>query len=318
MIRQSSHKIYFSMRQFLSKKLGSFPRVKMFLGLGFFEPFQYTINSLNSQEQFHTNLAPDKVQRIGQQDLADKKSRTLYVLGSGPSISSLTPQHFKAIAAADSLGFNFWIHHWFVPNYYLLQIPKNIDAKNELIRLIEEKRDEYLNCHVFLRGDHNRTAKKDLRRILEFGFGKMPMRHIPEFPISPESSIPVESQLRFLDNLGMLEKGRISKYVPKPAGTLGLGISLALQMGYDNIVLLGVDMKDTRHFFDGPQEKTTRRRVKSLLLPTKGTFMDKGFGASHKDWIIGLSKYLNVEKGTKIWLGTDGSSLSGELDRWEW
>lgn len=305
-------------KNFLSRRLGRYPRVKMFLGLGFFEPFQYTVNSLNGQEDAFSKIPREKLRRVDNSITKEKHSDTLFVLGSGPSINSLSKEQFQKVSLADSMGFNFWMYHWFVPDFYILQMPRKLPYRSALRTLMSQKSKEYASCRVFLRGDYFRTENNELHSIAETPFGKKPYLHLPEFPISPDSSIPVNNQLRFLDNLGILDKGKISRYVPKPAGTLGLCISLALQMGYDNIVLLGVDMKDTRHFFDGPQENTTRRRVRSLLLPTKGTFMDKGFGASHKDWIIGLTKYLDAEKGTKIWLGTDGSSLSGEIDRWEW
>ena len=307
-----------SIKDFLKKKLGSYPRIKMILGLGFYEPFQYTINSLNFQEEFHSNLPAEQIQRLNHKDLQTKKSETLFILGGGPSISSLTEKNFKAIADSDSMGFNHWMQHRFVPNYYLLQIDEDAESREEMIRAIKEKRQEYQSCNVYLRGDHNRLWPEIVNEILDLGFGRRPMKHLPEFPISPESSISVESQIKFLDNLGILNSGEISRYVPKPAGTVGLCICLGLQLGYENIVLLGVDMNDQNYFFDRTGHRGVRARIRSWLLPKKGTFLDKGFGSSHREWIIGLAKYFESKKGVKVWLGTDGSSLSGELDDWQW
>lgn len=305
-------------RNVMTKKLSRYPRIKMFLGLGFFEPFQYTINSLNSQEEFYSGLYDKSFRRINQDDTVTGENRTLYILGSGPSVASLTEKHFNTISESDSMGFNFWMHHWFVPDYYVLQIPREPSQDERLSDLIKQKSQNYASCKVFLRGDHAHESSYSLKLALDGRFGGEPLIHLPEFPMTSDSSIPVESQLRFLDNLKFAEKGSTSSFVPKPAGTLGLCIFLGLQMGYDNIILLGVDMNDTNHFFQEPKPESLGKRLRKKFLPSKGTFMDKSFGTSHKDWIIGIARFLESEKGAKVWLGTEGSALSGHLDQWKW
>ena len=58
------------------------------------------------------------VPRLTEVDLHTyKRSDTLIVLGSGASINDISPERWKAIARHDSVGFNFWPIHPFVPTY---------------------------------------------------------------------------------------------------------------------------------------------------------------------------------------------------------
>src|SRR4051812_26800845 len=52
---------------------------------------------------------------------AYKQSDTLFVLGSGSSINQISAERWSGIAAHDTLGFNFWLYHPFVPRFYFFE-----------------------------------------------------------------------------------------------------------------------------------------------------------------------------------------------------
>src|SRR5205085_6794487 len=59
---------------------------------------------------------------LGNLDLSQlKTSDTLFILGSGPSINAISPDRWEAIARSDSIGFNFWLYHPFVPKIYFFE-----------------------------------------------------------------------------------------------------------------------------------------------------------------------------------------------------
>ena len=47
-----------------------------------------------------------------------KRSDTLFVLASGTSINQIPPARWKVIDQHDSVGFNYWPIHSFVPTMY--------------------------------------------------------------------------------------------------------------------------------------------------------------------------------------------------------
>src|SRR5271155_5733125 len=50
-----------------------------------------------------------------------KRSDTLFILASGSSINKISPARWDMIAQHDSIGFNFWPIHPFVPNMYFVE-----------------------------------------------------------------------------------------------------------------------------------------------------------------------------------------------------
>lgn len=52
---------------------------------------------------------------------ANKKSHRVFILGSGASINLMSAAVWEDIYASDSIGFNFWLVHNFVPSLYVCE-----------------------------------------------------------------------------------------------------------------------------------------------------------------------------------------------------
>jgi hypothetical protein len=73
-------------------------------------------------------IAKNGLQALSKLDVSQyKTSDTLYILGSGISIMDLNQEQWNVISSHDSIGFNSWMHHPFVPTYYCMETP----MKNE-------------------------------------------------------------------------------------------------------------------------------------------------------------------------------------------
>jgi hypothetical protein len=82
----------------------------------------YTVDELNGIYVANSNFVQIGLGSIFNEDFKYKKtSDTLYILGSGPSINHLSSKCFSLIKEADSIGFNFWFAHEFVPSFYCFQ-----------------------------------------------------------------------------------------------------------------------------------------------------------------------------------------------------
>ena len=78
---------------------------------------------------------------LDQLDLsAVKTSDTIFILGSGPSINGISPERWTQIAKHDSVGFNFWPFHPFVPRMYFFEsIPYDLTdpgRESEVYRIV--------------------------------------------------------------------------------------------------------------------------------------------------------------------------------------
>ena len=74
---------------------------------------------------------------------ARKGSDTLYVLGSGASVGRLTRADFDAIAAADSIGLNFWLLHDFVPDFYQFEVAVEPERRDTFDAMLTRKAADY-------------------------------------------------------------------------------------------------------------------------------------------------------------------------------
>ena len=80
-------------------------------------------------------------------DLAKwKRSDFLFILGSGASINRISPERWKSIAQHDTIGFNFWPFHPFVPGMYFFEaIRTNTYAGKVFSEIARRRAAEYAN-----------------------------------------------------------------------------------------------------------------------------------------------------------------------------
>lgn len=174
------------------------------------------------------------------QDL--KKSDTLYVLGAGPSVNWLTADDWKVVAAADSIGTNWFLCHPFTPTYYQVEFWE-IYVKQWL--------SYYDNKHsgqkppVIINFPHAQEAK-----ILD-DLMVRPDSHQQYFTYPVRYKGTEKSKLKPLFKFhGQMNRHLGLGSLIHHGGSLSAAVSFGLLAGYKKIVLIGVDLNITGHFYD--------------------------------------------------------------------
>lgn len=248
--------------------------------------FEYTVKELVGMWE-NSNWAVKKWhgQVLSDDILKYKKSDTIFILGSGPSINDITEQQWNVIANHDSIGFNWWFVHDFVPSFYMFQ-----SAHDKMLNILRDKHQQYENVPFLLRGSAFASGKfnfsDDRMNLLKSN----PVYFVNEYPIASTCAIDPVLLIRYVEALGYMTCGRISRFVPKWRGTLGLLISLGYQLGYKNIVLCGMDMHSSDHFWDYPPYSSLRSKYE---LPEPGKSNIKTF-TDHKWSPNTVPKYINT------------------------
>lgn len=177
-----------------------------------------------------------------------RTSDTLFILWSAPSINDLSSRQWTVIGRHDSIGFNSWALHDFVPNFYFAQhFPDQVTE-----RLLS---DDYLTQIVLL-GDNIARAGLETAGLRSFLTRISPGRtwYLPELPVSEAfvgaSAVEV---LQFLRAIGLWEHGHVPRIAPKFRSTIGLAASFGYAMGYRSIVVCGSDPLTPGHFWDERQ-----------------------------------------------------------------
>ncbi len=187
---------------------------------------------------------------LDQVDLLNiKSSDTLFVLGSGPSINRISSQRWRTIAAHDTLGFNFWLYHSFVPKFYFFEsIEKRVSPKAF---------DSYLTLASSRAADYEGTVKiaMEFHRPTTQTFENLPPAFKKDVFAVHKVEAPARNEAEFARALQYLRRrgafqvtGRFSS-VLKYASSLTSILVFALKLGYKRIVLCGIDLKTPDYFF---------------------------------------------------------------------
>lgn len=183
---------------------------------------------------------------------AIKKSDTLFILGSGASINTLSEEEWQAIRAADSAGFNFWPIHAHIPSLYVVEVcavplgqEENYRRYCELMRL---RSDAYGNTPILIK-DGERVEAQWLAEYV----GNFPQILWPNISLAWDWEIPGDEESALVERIRRWEScglimGQAAPLVRKRA-TVSYIVLLALRAGYRNIVLCGVDLDNNDYFY---------------------------------------------------------------------
>lgn len=182
-----------------------------------------------------------------------KTSDTLFILGSGYSIAKLTKEHWSYIEKHDSIGFNAWVFNDFIPTYYCMETPMKSLHFNAMIDELNMKKDLYVNVPFIIQYQHFLKSANNYEAL------KLPKKNIyyniPMMPNTTSKGI-LSLLLRWWEKAHSKEMPWLLHY----AGSLSYLVSMGYIMGYKKIVLLGVDLNDSRYFFDHPEANEASKK----------------------------------------------------------
>lgn len=248
--------------------------------------------------------------------LHKKTSDKLFILGSGPSINDISEKDWELIGEHDSIGFNYWFAHDFVPTYYLFQVPYFEDMRESMLNLLNYKIKCYKDVPFIIRGSGVAKGSFDINDKRLNKIINNQVYYINEYPLSSECTIEPNKLISYMDALGFMTFGEISKFIPKWRSTVGLLISFAYQLGYKNIVLCGIDMKGNDHFWDYDPYIKIKERYK---LPDVDRSKIKSFAYKSNientmpEYIIALNKWMKTNGKSEIQLITDNNILNPHI-----
>lgn len=168
-----------------------------------------------------------------------KSSDTLFVLGSGPSINLINNAEWEDIARHNSIGFNYFLAHSFVPTFYHMEL---LQKHMPMFRdCYSQRREAYrgvpfmLNLH-FIINDY----KSDDLDFIENRMVTVPRMY------SEANSNDMDKIIRFT---GKYIEPFDDYFLLHYRGSLCLMISIGVMLGYKKIILAGVDLNSPSYFY---------------------------------------------------------------------
>lgn len=274
--------------------------------------FEYTIRELVGMYENSKKMADSWHGKVLNDDILQyKTSDTIFILGSGPSINDISDKEWKKINMHNSIGFNWWFVHTFVPSFYLFQA-----ASEGMLNILHDKYSEYRSVPFLLRGSHFAQGKIDFTDKRIHLLKNNDVFYVREYPIHSSCSIDIELLFKYVEALGIFSFNQISSFVPKWRCTLGLLISLSYQLGYKNIVLCGMDMHGADHFWDNEKYNAIKEKYD---LPEKGksnlkTFTDNSYSKNTvPEYVYKLREWMYKKNKVNLYILKEGTVLHPKI-----
>lgn len=193
----------------------------------------------------------------------------LFIMGSGPSICSLGPIEWAGISSATSIGFGPWPLHPFIPDYYAFSYTNGLEDYDRIMTEVMNRRDivERAPGVLFL-PTRSAVGVSALHSIPEVHRGNTRL-YGRVTPIS-------HSRTEIAREVGYLHGARKTPpYIALDSGsTVVRLVSLALNLGWKSIVLVGVDLNSVKYFWDLEPKHLVRNGFASVETGQRGVVHD--------------------------------------------
>lgn len=234
----------------------------------------------------------------------DKSNDVIFVLGSGSSVNELGDRVWEEIRSADSIGINFWLIHDHVPDYYLFEVPRDEDRKIVFRKLLESKKEEYLGqkCTFLVKDiSHGNFGEEVIPQNLREN-----VYTFFQYNVLGSSLDLVRKSINRYRFFGVIKSDSV---LLSRRATVFSAVYFAWKMGYKKIVLVGVDLNNTRYFYEDDE-------YKGALVPSSGQTgevhktVDPQYGSVKIDELIcAFNEDVLKPEGVKLYTASKKSLL---------
>lgn len=223
--------------------------------------------------------------------------RTCGILGSGESLTRLTQAERSLLESVDLFTFNNSHLADFSPRFHVMQFPlqrmawwrTDWDSRGQEIlekKILQIDKDRLCNTTLL-----KRSSRTLLRSRIPSRFERWADRAYPNSQELGLVFLPggkLGNLRKTLEDLAsFFQPGLKRDYllVPKPGSTLPMMILLAARLGYQQILLAGCDLLNSRHFYDSSDylEKFDPENLTGVFNLERGSFVLSGLFAEVRE-----------------------------------
>ena len=225
-----------------------------------------------------------------------KSSDTIFILGSGPSLNSLSLEQINHIKEHNSFGINYsFFKREIIPTFHHFGWHRGRSQRWKVLFPPFRKRYKDVVIVMHYKSLYSRLIHPRLTPEL---FPKEPIIHILSLP----ESLYITEERRISDK----EFDRSLLY----RGSLSFILHIVVSLGYKSIVLLGIDLNTNKHFFDDLPQMNNEKylRKEKYSLKGLGEKFESQYPINSKmvpfgRYLIDLCDYLNRKKSISLYTG---------------
>ena len=193
-----------------------------------------------------------------------KTSDTVFILGSGSTINDISESKWQHIEGNDSFGLNFWPIHEHVPTIHVFELPVNAEQsgfQKSYYELLQYRCEKYSEIPIVIKDVPRSVGHFDVSRYPEDLISNTYLAEEIRFPWRNTDYRVFNRSIEWFDENGYFESdGRMETGLKKRASVSFL-IHMAVRMGYDDIVLCGVDMNNSKYFYNENRQQLNKNGV---------------------------------------------------------
>ena len=253
-------------------------------------------------------------------------NRPFFILGNGSTVNSLTEEQFALMAKGVSVGVNAWPVHPFVPTMYSFEYDKysfSPDAElTFLLRKAEERIKQNQETHnapllLFRPGlPAGVSAVGELTAMMKANaliYGRANLLSETESALAADLELLLDGEHRSQYRQAVL---------PDNGSSIVRLVFLALEAGFKEIVVIGVDLNGSDYFWYDPQFIEKNRDYRHILVREPGDSTltretsDRPFDTSQ--FLFQLSLAAEKTLGAQIFASDKRSTLAEKLPLYDW
>jgi hypothetical protein len=292
-----------------------------------------------SEELVAENKALNRLARVHRLERLKKShfkkvpKDTAFILGTGGSINTYTDLHWNRIRQGFSIGVNFWLLHDFVPDAYSMEVDDRSTEAIVLERevhygLLELRQHDYKQTIMMTRGrntfdflrQHPMPAPLDARLKLALSLSFRGDK--------PEDRL--RYALGFSTLLGWNRRFRPFPFLLTPGidATILFLTLLSYELGFEAVVLCGVDLNRSQHFYETPLAESRMVKEDWPVPPTlenqKAAAVHPTFdrqrmgGLNVQDYLRSIYQERLNSRGFRIFSGSPLSALVSDFPVYPW
>ena len=249
-------------------------------------------------------------------------SDTVFIMATGSSINDYPESRWATIRAHNSIGMNFFLLYDHVPTYYVME---NMHDNHR--KLLSIRADDHANVPLILSAQvgnlHFGRLEARLANLAQLERGVLDRTYL-SLDLLPDGNKEEEMvrAYRMFERVGLFKVRRRFRMLTKRRGSVTHLINLAVRIGYEKIVLCGVDLNHSEYFYDPLREDLESR---GLPVPP-----NRQAGEAHdtndptikpvtvKTVILKLNELVLEPRGIRLYCGDKSSDLFPDLDEYPW
>ena len=255
--------------------------------------------------------------------LAGKENKTLFILGSGASVNRLTDKHFDVVKRSYSIGMNAWVSHTFVPNAYSFEAdtivaPPSVEIETMSDALASRAQSHPETTLLLFRPKtpellHRMVKVPESMKSRAFMYGSHNLLTRTDAALKRDLGSLLVNRLKNLDKSPVL--------IDNGASVVRM-IEVGLFAGFKEIVLLGIDLNSSPYFWEAGDAPPSHQPMRGRYHRPQGTEHDtlETFDRPYSTllFIQEMAQAGEREFRATVYIGTEGSSLSGKIPDYHW